>query len=202
MHQKFLRRILNIRWESLTPNTSVLERAGISSVEKIIMKNQLRWAGHLVRMDDERLPKRLFYGEFSAGKRPKNRPKKRFKDCIKSNLKVGKIDTNNWEEVASDRFQWRASVRSACDSFEAERTANALIKRAIRKGDIDRIPVDLRQQHVCDICGKIAMSKVGLASHKRSHVTQVDARELTCDRCNKICRSKAGLKSHIQSLIF
>ena len=151
VHQKFLRRNLNINWESLTPDTSVLERADISSIENIIIRNQLRWVGHLVRMKDERLPKCLFYGEFSIGKRPRNRPKKRFKDCIKSNLKATKIDINNLEEIATDRSRWRASVRSGCDSFEAERLANAKIKRVVRKGDIGRIPVNLRQQHVCDI---------------------------------------------------
>nr|VZI02416.1 unnamed protein product [Spirometra erinaceieuropaei] len=30
---------------------------------------QRRWSGHLVRMDDERLPKRLFYGDVATGSR-------------------------------------------------------------------------------------------------------------------------------------
>ena len=61
-HQNCLRRILGINWESLTPDTVVLERAYTTSIEKRIIMNQMRWAGHLVRMEDSRLPKQLFYG--------------------------------------------------------------------------------------------------------------------------------------------
>ena len=61
------------------------------------MKNQLRWAGHVVRMVDERIPKQLFYGELMTGKRQPHKPKKRFKDCIKNNLKAFKIPVENWE---------------------------------------------------------------------------------------------------------
>ena len=33
------------------------------SIESILKKRQLQWAGHIVRMDDERLPKILLYGQ-------------------------------------------------------------------------------------------------------------------------------------------
>jgi len=56
-HQKFLRRILNIKWDSFTPDTVVLQRASACSVEQLIIRNQMRWAGHVRRMDDTRLPK-------------------------------------------------------------------------------------------------------------------------------------------------
>lgn len=150
-------------------------------------------------MDDERLPKQLFYGEFSIGKRPQSRPKKRFKDCVKSNLKATKIDIDNWEINAVDRVTWRFFIKSGCDSFEVDRIQNAKIKRAIRKGDLDAIPLTIRNEHVCDICGKIALSRVGLASHKRSHFVQPNDLNLTCSTCNRVCRSKAGLKSHMRS---
>ena len=95
-HQKCLRRILNIKCQSLTPDTTVLPIAECPSIESLIMKNQLRWAGHVVRMEDERIPKQLF-GELMTGKRPQHKPKKRFKDCIKNNLKPFKIPVENGE---------------------------------------------------------------------------------------------------------
>ena len=81
-HQKCLRRILNIKWQSLTPDTAILQIAESPSIESLIMKNQLRWAVHVVRMEDERIPKQLFYGELMTRKCPQHKPKKRFKDCI------------------------------------------------------------------------------------------------------------------------
>ena len=197
VHQKFLRRILNIKWQSLTPDSTVLQRAGISSIEKIIIKGQLRWAGHLVRMEDDRLPKRLFYGEFAIGKRPQYRPKKRFRDCLKNHLKAVHIDTEDWEALAQDRCRWRESIHKGCNDFERDRISKAKVKRAIRKGDLDSIPVQMRHEHVCDICGKIAMSKAGLASHKRVHAVSA-VEDLVCGRCNKVCKSKAGLSSHMR----
>ena len=70
--------ILNIKWQSLTPDTAVLQIAECPSIESLIMKNQLRWAGHVVRMEDERIPKQLFYGELMTGKRPQHKPKNTF----------------------------------------------------------------------------------------------------------------------------
>ena len=102
-HQKCLRRILNIKWQSLTPYTAVLQIAECPSIESLIMKNQLRWAGHVVRMEDERIPKQLFYGELMTGKRPQHKPKKRFKDCIKNSLKAFKIPVENWETLAKSQ---------------------------------------------------------------------------------------------------
>nr|VZI22619.1 unnamed protein product [Spirometra erinaceieuropaei] len=51
-----LRRILRLKWQDRIPDTDVLERTGILSIYAILRPIQLRWSGHLVRMDDERLP--------------------------------------------------------------------------------------------------------------------------------------------------
>ena len=52
------------------PDTDILKKAECLSIEAMVVRNRLRWAGHVVRMEDVRLPKQLFYGEFKTGKRP------------------------------------------------------------------------------------------------------------------------------------
>jgi len=69
----------------------------------VLKKAQLRWAGHLVRMPDTRLPKRLFYKELAEGKHSQGGQKKRYKDCIKALLKSFDIDVETWETLALDR---------------------------------------------------------------------------------------------------
>ena len=58
-----LRHILNVKWTTPTPDTEILERAQITNIEAVICRNCLRWSEHLVRMNDNRTPKQLFYGE-------------------------------------------------------------------------------------------------------------------------------------------
>ena len=48
---------------------------------------QLRWTGHVIRMPDARLPKKVFYGELQEGKRSQGGQKKRYKDTLKASLK-------------------------------------------------------------------------------------------------------------------
>nr|VZI44332.1 unnamed protein product [Spirometra erinaceieuropaei] len=51
-HSSCLRRILRLKWQDRIPDTDVLERTGILSIYAILRQIQLRWSGHLVRMDD------------------------------------------------------------------------------------------------------------------------------------------------------
>ena len=79
-HQKCLRHILKIKWQSMTPDTEVLALANLPSIECMIMLSRLRWAGHLVRLEDARIPKQLFFGELARGKRRQCKPKMRYRD--------------------------------------------------------------------------------------------------------------------------
>lgn len=61
--------ILNIKWQDHIPDVEVLRRAHTVSVEALITVSQLRWAGHVRRMANSRLPKAVFYSELRQGKR-------------------------------------------------------------------------------------------------------------------------------------
>jgi hypothetical protein len=57
-HLSCLRKILKIRWQDKVPDTDVLMHAGMMSIHTMLSKAQLRWAGHVLRMSNERLPKK------------------------------------------------------------------------------------------------------------------------------------------------
>ena len=61
---------------------------------------QLRWTGHVTRMPDERLPKKVLYGELQEGKRSQGGQKKRYKDTLKASLKDFNIPIESWEQAA------------------------------------------------------------------------------------------------------
>ena len=62
-HTMCLRKLLNIKWQDRIPDTEVLAQADLPSIYTILMQSQLCWAGHVARMPDHRLPKRLFCSE-------------------------------------------------------------------------------------------------------------------------------------------
>ena len=78
-----LRRILGITWQDKVTYTSVLDRAKVPSMYSLLQQRRLRWLGHVVRMDHDRIPKDLLYGDLSQGTRPTGRPKLRYKDVCK-----------------------------------------------------------------------------------------------------------------------
>nr|VZI15708.1 unnamed protein product [Spirometra erinaceieuropaei] len=120
-----LRRIRRLNWQDRITDTDALERTGILSSYTMLRQMQLRWSGHLVRMDDERLPKRLFYGDVATGSRRQGGQIRRYKDALKSSLKRLQMNTANWEELARDRPTWRRTVKTGAAIHKANRIAAA-----------------------------------------------------------------------------
>ena len=181
-HQNCIRRILNIEWRSHIPDTVVLQRASSASFEQRLILNQMRWAGHIVRMGDGRLSKQLFYGELTRGKRSQIKPRKRFKDVLKSNLKELEIDVDNWEALTKNRASWRKLIRERCSNFERKRVEHAELKRALRKQNDSAVPADVINELKCSVCGRLLLSKAGLVNHLKSHGQRklcLDVRETT-----------------------
>ena len=128
-----LRSILHVKQEDRIPDTEVLERAKSESVFALLMRSQLRWAGHVHRMADTRIPKQLLYSELADGSRKRGRPKLRYKDTLKASLKSCLIDPDTWEQSASDRAAWRHQVWKGVSSYELNRIAKRKDQRRKRK---------------------------------------------------------------------
>nr|VZI18942.1 unnamed protein product [Spirometra erinaceieuropaei] len=77
---------------------------GILSIHAILRQLQLRWNGHLVRIDDERLPRRFFYGDVAAGSRRQGGQIRSYKDTLKTSLKPLQINPTNWEDCPGPNY--------------------------------------------------------------------------------------------------
>jgi hypothetical protein len=62
-------------------------------------------------MGEERGIYRVLVGR-SEGKRPLGRPRRRWEDNIKMDLREISIDGANWIQLAQDRVQWRVFVNT------------------------------------------------------------------------------------------
>lgn len=163
-----LRKLLNIRWQDKVPDTEVLTRASLPSVHTLLMRAQTRWAGHVVRMSDERIPRQLFYRELAQGKRSHGGQRKRFKDTLKISLKSLEINTTTWETLTLNRPAWRSLIHTGSNTSEARHTAEAERKRELRKSRAARTS-SIVPSHVCPTCDRTFHARIGLISHLRTH---------------------------------
>ena len=76
-------------------------------------------------MPEERLPKKILYGELEMVKRSHGGQKKRYKDTLKASLKDFNIPTESWEQIAQDRAKWRGLIRRGASEYEAKRISEA-----------------------------------------------------------------------------
>ena len=94
----------------MVPNAEVLRQANIVSIDAMLMLNHLRWLGHVHRMDDNRIPKQLLYGQLKSGKRNPGRQKLRYQDVIRVSLARCNAPLRSWEDVALTRTDWRSMI--------------------------------------------------------------------------------------------
>ena len=155
--------LMDISWKDHASNFQVLERAGMLSVEEMITTCQLRWAGHVTRMENSRLPKAVFYGELKEGSRKVGAPRLRYKDAFKRHLKnINELE--NWREKAEDRVTWQKVVADAADAIR-RRIVQLWAGKRMRR--LEKTPTHAEAAHNCDICGRTFEAAIGLTSHLR-----------------------------------
>jgi hypothetical protein len=72
------------------------------NIVRVIKSRRMRWAGHVARMGEGRGVYRVLVGR-SEGKRSLERPRRRWEDNIKMDLREIWINGANWIRLAQDR---------------------------------------------------------------------------------------------------
>ena len=148
-----LRKLLKIKWQDKIPDTEVLRKAGMQSMHTVLKLAQLRWTGHVIRMPDARLPKKVFYGELQEGKRSQGGQKKRYKDTLKASLKDFEIPIGSWEQTAQERSKWRGLINKGAALYEKKRICETERKQRERKAKTNVPPAD-SMTLTCSTCNR------------------------------------------------
>jgi hypothetical protein len=77
----------------------------------MIKRRRRRWAGHVARVGEKKNAYRIMVGK-PEGKRPLGRPRRRWVDNIKVDLRAIEWDGMDWIDLAQDMDKWRAFVKS------------------------------------------------------------------------------------------
>ena len=96
-------------WRILS-NEELDQKSKKPNIVETIKINRLRWLGHMTRMTDDNLPKKLFVWEGPHIKTPRGRLRNRWKDEMYKDAE--KLD-KDCKGAINDRDSWRRLLRTA-----------------------------------------------------------------------------------------
>ena len=145
----------------------------MQSVHTLLKLAQLRWTGHVTRMPDEWLPKKVLYGELQEGKRSQGGVAKRnaTKTSLKPRLRILIFQLSPGNRLLRNEQSGVASSNKDAFQFEAKRICEAERKRKERKARATGPSSDSAQsEFTCSICNRQYRVKLGSYSHQRTHI--------------------------------
>jgi hypothetical protein len=80
------------------------------NIVKCIKGQRISWLGNLERMEEDRMPKKIFTQELE-GTRRRGRPRKGWREEVEKDLQV--LGVRRWREMVIDKEKWRDIVRHA-----------------------------------------------------------------------------------------
>jgi len=112
--RKIFRRIYgpkyeNGEWKSRT-SRELEEMTKGENIVKWIKGQRISRLGHLERMEEDRMSKKIFT-QGLEGTRKRGRSRKRWKEAVERDLQV--VGVRRWRELVADRKKWKDIVRQA-----------------------------------------------------------------------------------------
>ena len=97
-------------WERHISSLELQQGLGLKTVDHYIVRRQLRWLGHVRRMDFSRMPRRML-SAWVPHKRPVGAPVMTYGRSVLKALKKFNIDPATWGALAADRMVWRETLQ-------------------------------------------------------------------------------------------
>jgi len=129
------------------------------------MQRQLRWVGHVIRMQSNRLPCRILYSELQQGQRAAGGPEKHFSDQLKATFRKCSIPPAQLETLAGDRVEWQDVCYEGFAVFDIHYDQES-DTRQLRRHTVTSVPATGPR---CHMCGIVCAFDFGLRGHLRGH---------------------------------
>ncbi len=135
-HMQVLRCILRVTLRDELSNADILRRCDLPSMKQILVRERLRWLGHVMRMDESRLPKRVLSQQFAALFVPSGERRLGLKSWIRvakddvkhylfpglvlhpvevgprdgARRRGGPLGIGHWRSIAHDQRAWKLTI--------------------------------------------------------------------------------------------
>jgi hypothetical protein len=96
-------------WRILT-NKEIYANVKKPTIAETIRPNRLRWFGHVQRMEENRIPKRVLYMNFEST-RPRGRPRNRWQNEVRVDGRI--VGGEEWQPKVYNGEEWKKLLRTA-----------------------------------------------------------------------------------------
>ena len=110
--RRMLRMVCGVSLSDRIPSMEIIGRCRLEDILLVVRKRRLAWFGHIYRRHEEDDPLRRIMHTEAPGRRPRGRPKKTWKECLKQDMAAAGVQ----ETVAEDRVAWRAAINRLTSS--------------------------------------------------------------------------------------
>ena len=110
-HHRCVRSICRVTLLDRKCTSDLLDKLSLESIDTYICRQQLRWAGHVMRMSWNRLPRKML-SCWVRSKRPRGAPRYTYGRSLNKCLNKSGIDPNFWHVLALNKLEWRKLINS------------------------------------------------------------------------------------------
>ena len=189
-----LRSILGVSLWDGKRDTSIRRSTHLQRISTVLTQRRLRLLGHIMRMGEDRLPRKLLVCAPSHGKRSAGGQKMRWNDQVLRDLKSCNLEVD-WRTLTQDRSEWRGRIRSETSDLNDTREAAEKHRKDEQRHrrEARQTASDLALLCTEEGCSFSALSHAGLVNHQRQkHGPSFTGQ---CKFCHKAF-NRQGLHNH------
>ena len=128
-----LRSILGVSLWDGQRDTSIRKSIRLQRISTMLTQRHLRLLGHITRMNEDRLPRKLLVCAPSQDRRSAGGQRMRWNDQVLRGLRSCNLE-DNWRTLAQERSEWRRKIWSETNHLNVTKEAEEKYRKDEQKG--------------------------------------------------------------------